>query len=176
VSVNLSPVQLGRPGLVEMVDRTLQSTGLEPSALCLELTETAMMREPEAAAETLARLTSLGVRVALDDFGTGYSSLALLPRLALDAVKIDRSFIDGLGEEPEDTAITEAILAISRSLSLGTVAEGVENVRQIGELVRLGCPLAQGYFFSPPVSANEISEILAAEPDWSDERRFPLPV
>jgi diguanylate cyclase (GGDEF)-like protein len=176
VSVNLSPVQLGRPDLVEMVERTLQSSGLDPEALCLELTETAMMREPEAAAETLAGLTSLGVKLALDDFGTGYSSLALLPRLPLHAVKIDRSFVDGLGDEPEDTAITEAIVAISRSLSLWTVAEGVENVRQIGELVRLGCPLAQGYFFSAPVSAREITGLLAAEPGWSDGSRMPLPL
>ena len=101
----------------------------------------------------LAALKALGVRLVLDDFGTGYSSLSYLTRLPLDALKVDRSFVDGLGTEPRDTAITEAIIAMSRALSLDVVAEGVETADQVRELSRLGCGLAQGFHFSRAVPA-----------------------
>ena len=111
-------------------------------------------------AEVLGALKALGVRLVLDDFGTGYSSLSYLPQLPFDALKIDRSFLDGLGTEPHDTAITEAIVAMSRALSLSVVAEGVEQEGQVAELMRLGCLLAQGFHFSRPVPASEVTDML----------------
>ncbi len=166
MSVNLSAVQLAKPGLADTVQATLQATGLDPACLCLEITETAMLREPEAIEEALRALGALGVRLALDDFGTGYSSLSYLPHLPLDTLKIDRSFVDGLGLEAQDTAITEAIIAMSRALSLTVVAEGVEAERQADELSRLGCELAQGFHFCRPVAAREISAMLRDGPRW----------
>ena len=105
-------------------------------------------------------MKQLGVRIVLDDFGTGYSSLGYLSRLPLDALKVDRSFIGALGASAAGSAITEAIIAMARALSLQVVGEGTETSAQVGELRRLGCDLAQGYFFSPPISAAEISALL----------------
>ncbi len=116
--------------------------------------------------ETLVALKALGLRLVLDDFGTGYSSLAYLTRLPLDALKVDRSFIDGLGTEPRDTAVTEAIVAMSRALSLRVVGEGAETELQVAELARLGCDFVQGFHFSRPVAAEEITRMLAEGPTW----------
>ena len=102
----------------------------------------------------------------LDDFGTGYSSLSYLTRLPLDVLKVDRSFVAGLGIEPRDTAITEAIVAMSQALSLRVVGEGVETATQLAELSRLGCDLAQGFYFSRPVPAAEITRMLDEGPAW----------
>ena len=106
------------------------------------------------------------MRLVLDDFGTGYSSLSYLTRLPLDVLKVDRSFVDGLGTEPRDTAITETIIAMSRALSLDVVAEGVETSDQVRELSRLGCTLAQGFHFSRAVPAHEITHALEHGPLW----------
>jgi diguanylate cyclase (GGDEF)-like protein/PAS domain S-box-containing protein len=160
IAVNLSAVQLASPGLVATVHEALGASGLAPELLCLEITETAMLEDPESSAEALRALGAVGVRLALDDFGTGYSSLAYLPHLPLDTLKIDRSFVDGLGTETQDTAIAEAIVAMSRALSLGVVAEGVETERQARELTRLGCDYAQGFYFARPLPAHEILAVL----------------
>ncbi len=125
-----------------------------------------MLAEAEGLSDTLEALKAIGVRLVLDDFGTGYSSLAYLTRLPLDALKVDRSFIDGLGTEPEDTAITEAIIAMSHALSLQVVGEGAETECQIAELARLGCELVQGFYFSRPVPAADISRLLESGPPW----------
>jgi diguanylate cyclase (GGDEF)-like protein/PAS domain S-box-containing protein len=162
IAVNLSAVQLASPGLVDTVTDVLAASGLPADLLCLEITETAMLRDPEVTGEVLRALGALGVRMALDDFGTGYSSLSYLPHLPLDTLKIDRSFVDGLGSEAHDTAIVEAIIAMARALSLGVVAEGVETERQAQELARLGCERAQGYYFARPMPASEIPARLAA--------------
>jgi EAL domain-containing protein (putative c-di-GMP-specific phosphodiesterase class I) len=174
MSVNLSAVQLAKAGLADTVHAALQASALDPGSLCLEITETAMLREPDAVSEALQLLGGLGVRLVLDDFGTGYSSLSYLPQLPLDILKIDRSFIDGLGVEAHDTAITEAIVAMSRALSLSVVAEGVEQEHQAIELVRLGCEMAQGYYFSPPVGAHQLTAMLRDGPSWVERgrRRF----
>jgi len=148
------------------VQAALQASGLDSACLALEITETAMLREPEAIADVLHALKALGVRLVLDDFGTGYSSLSYLPLLPFDALKVDRSFVDGLGTEAHDTAITEAIVAMARALSLSVVAEGVETERQAEELIRLGCLLAQGFHFSLPVAASEVSDMLRDGPRW----------
>jgi EAL domain-containing protein (putative c-di-GMP-specific phosphodiesterase class I) len=111
---------------------------------------------------TLEELSDIGVRLVLDDFGTGYSSLAYLNRYPFDALKIDRSFVEGLGVEQERTAIVEAILGMARALSLDVIAEGVENATQLSELRRLGCDYAQGHFFSPARPAEQITQMIRA--------------
>jgi diguanylate cyclase (GGDEF)-like protein/PAS domain S-box-containing protein len=160
ISVNLSAVQVARRDLPEIVAGALAGAELDPPCLSLEITETVMLRDADTLNEALRALKAIGVRLVLDDFGTGYSSLAYLTRLPLDALKIDRSFVDGLGTETHDTAITEAIIAMARALSLEVIAEGVETPLQMRELTQLGCPLAQGFYFSPPVTAREISNLL----------------
>jgi diguanylate cyclase (GGDEF)-like protein/PAS domain S-box-containing protein len=167
ISVNLSAVQVGKRDLPDMVATVLRATGLDPACLSLEITETVMLRDVETLTEVLRALKAIGVGLALDDFGTAYSSLGYLTHLPLDALKIDRSFVDGLGTERRDTAITEAIIAMSRALSLNVIAEGVETQLQVDELVRLGCQLAQGFYFSRPVAAREITSILREGPAWT---------
>ena len=112
------------------------------------------------------------MRLVLDDFGTGYSSLAYLTRLPLDALKVDRSFIDGLGTDPRDTTITEAIVAMSHALSLEVVGEGAQTALQIAELSRLGCDFAQGFYFSRPVEAAQIERMLVSGPSWLAVRSY----
>jgi diguanylate cyclase (GGDEF)-like protein/PAS domain S-box-containing protein len=166
MSVNLSAAQLANPGLPEHVGAALRMSGLEPSLLSLELTESVLAGDMQELAETLRSLKALGVRLVLDDFGTGYSSLSYLTRLPLDVLKVDRSFVGGLGVEPRDTAITEAIVAMSQALSMRVVGEGVETKLQLAELTRLGCDLAQGYYFSRPVPAAEITRMLDGGVPW----------
>ena len=166
ISVNLSAVQVSRRSLPQLVASVLRSTGLDPACLSLEITETVMVRDADGLGEVLQALKALGVRLVLDDFGTGYSSLSYLTRLPLDVLKVDRSFVDGLGSEPRDTAITETIIAMSRALSLDVVAEGVETSEHVRELSRLGCGLAQGYHFSRAVPAADITHALEHGPVW----------
>jgi len=161
IAVNLSAVQIARPGLAEMVADVLQRTQLDARRLSLEITESLMLRDAEALTEALPALKEIGVRLALHDFGTGYSSLGYLTRLPIDALKVDRSFVDGLGTEGRDSAITEAIIAMAHALSLTVVAEGVETEVQLAELTRLGCDLAQGFRFAPPVDADALARMLA---------------
>ena len=166
VAVNLSAAQFESRSLVETVDRALHAAGLDPALLSLEVTESVMMGDADELTRTLAALKQIGARLILDDFGTGYSSLAYLTRLPLDVLKVDRSFVDGLGTEPRDTAVTEAIIAMSHALGLDVVGEGAETALQVSELARLGCDLVQGYHFSPPVPAHRITAMLQAGPAW----------
>jgi len=161
IAVNLSTVQVARPGLAEMVADVLARAELDPRCLSLEITESLMLRDADALSEALPALKEIGVQVALDDFGTGYSSLGYLTRLPIDALKIDRSFVDGLGTDDRDSAITEAIIAMAHALSLIVVAEGVESPLQLAELTQLGCDLAQGFYFSPPVAPDALARMLA---------------
>ncbi|WP_103354915.1 EAL domain-containing protein [Amycolatopsis sp. CA-128772] len=156
LKVNLSTRQLDDPHLVPAVQDALASTGLPASALCLEVTESALMRDQEAAAEVLASLRSLGVLLAIDDFGTGYSSLAQLRRLTLDTLKIDRSFITGIAESRDAEAIVTSIIAMAHAVDLTVIAEGVESAEQVDLLRRLGCDQAQGYHLGRPVPAAEL--------------------
>jgi diguanylate cyclase (GGDEF)-like protein/PAS domain S-box-containing protein len=162
MSVNLSAVQVANRNFPGVVARVLRATGLDPASLSLEITESVMLRDAESPTEALPALKALGLHLILDDFGTGYSSLGYLTRLPIDAVKIDRSFVNGLGTESRDSAITEAVIAMSNALSLQVIAEGVETTRQATELSRLGCGLAQGFLFSPPLPAAEITRLLEA--------------
>ncbi|ADJ42204.1 signal transduction protein containing EAL, PAS and GGDEF domain [Amycolatopsis mediterranei S699] len=156
LKVNLSARQLDDPHLVPAVQDALAATGLPAGALCLEVTESALMRDQEAAAEVLASLRSLGVLLAIDDFGTGYSSLAQLRRLTLDTLKIDRSFITGIAESRDAEAIVTSIIAMAHAVDLTVIAEGVESAEQLELLRALGCDQAQGYHLGRPVSAAEL--------------------
>ncbi|HEX3174033.1 MAG TPA: EAL domain-containing protein [Solirubrobacterales bacterium] len=160
ISVNLSARQVAHRDLPVLVEDVLKRTGLEPVNLRLEITESVLVEESANATATLAALSELGVRLVLDDFGTGYSSLAYLNRFPFDALKIDRSFIEGLGIEQERTAIVEAVIGMARALSLDAIAEGVENEAQLAELRRLGCDFAQGHLFSRPLAPEKITHLL----------------
>jgi diguanylate cyclase (GGDEF)-like protein/PAS domain S-box-containing protein len=161
MSVNLSPRQLAEPTLVDAVAAGIERPGIDPDTLWLEITETTLMGDAETAVTTLRALRGLGVHLAVDDFGTGYSSMTYLKRFPVEALKVDRSFIDGLGREPEDTAICTAVVSLAHALGLRAVAEGVETPEQLAELRTLGCELAQGYLFGRPAPA----EMYGARPD-----------
>jgi diguanylate cyclase (GGDEF)-like protein/PAS domain S-box-containing protein len=163
VCVNLSARQLNEPGLVETVRGALAATGFPAEQLCLEITESALMRDPRAALPVLADLKSLGVRVAVDDFGTGYSSLSYLKRFPVDVLKIDRSFVEGIANDPDDAAIAHAVIALARSLRLDVVAEGIETAGQLDALHQLGCVRGQGYLFGRPAPIATLAATLAAQ-------------
>ncbi|MEX0972088.1 MAG: EAL domain-containing protein [Solirubrobacterales bacterium] len=160
VAVNLSARQVAHRDLATTVREILARTGLEPVNLRLEVTESALVGESAGATATLEELSDIGVRLVLDDFGTGYSSLAYLNRFPFDALKIDRSFVEGLGIEQERTAIVEAVIGMARALSLDAIAEGVENEAQLSELRRLRCDYAQGHLFSRPLTAEKVTGLL----------------
>jgi EAL domain-containing protein (putative c-di-GMP-specific phosphodiesterase class I) len=160
VTVNLSPRQVTEPGLAAHVGSVLDSTGLPPAALALELTESALMDESELVAENLHGLKALGVSLMLDDFGTGYSSLAYLRRFPIDAIKIDRRFIAGLGEDMDDTTIVEAIVRMAAGLRLDVVAEGIETPEQAAILDGMGCRYGQGFLWSRPVAPEQATALL----------------
>jgi len=160
VSVNLSGRQLGRPELPDVVEEAIEAAGLSPNSLCLEITESVLMDDIDVAIAALKALKAIGVEIAVDDFGTGYSSLAHLRRFPVDILKIDHSFVAGLGSNPEDTAIVRAVLALARTLELGVVAEGVERPEQLQELRALGCERAQGNLFAAPLLETDFVDLL----------------
>jgi diguanylate cyclase (GGDEF)-like protein len=156
VSVNISPRQLTRADLANDVSRALAASGLPPHLLCLEVTETALLRDPGPIVESLRRLKALGVRLAIDDFGAGASSFGLLRILPIDQIKIDRLFIHGLGETASDRAVVAAVVSLAKELGLTVVAEGVETSDQQAELTKLGADLAQGFLYSPARYPHEL--------------------
>jgi diguanylate cyclase (GGDEF)-like protein/PAS domain S-box-containing protein len=162
LSVNVSGRQLAHPGLVDLVADVLQRTRTHGSLLCLEITESVLMRDADGAAATLRELKRLGVMVAVDDFGTGYSSLSYLTRFPVDAVKVDRSFVGDLGDTVDSWSIVAAIIGLSQSLGLTTVAEGVERSDQAAVLRNLGCELAQGFHYARPQPAAEVEAFLSS--------------
>jgi diguanylate cyclase (GGDEF)-like protein/PAS domain S-box-containing protein len=149
MSVNLSPRQLAEPALPNDVARVLHDSGIQPSALWLEITESTLMRDAESALSALGALRALGLHLAVDDFGSGYSSLAYLARLPVEQLKIDRSFTAGVGTRRDSTAIVDAIVSLSRALHLLTVGEGIETREQFRLLRGMGCEIGQGYLFGP---------------------------
>ncbi|GAB4177248.1 MAG: hypothetical protein Fur0039_20570 [Rhodocyclaceae bacterium] len=155
VSVNVSAVQFSQPRLLEVVRRTLAESGIDPQRLELEITESVLMREAETTIGMLRALKNMGVRISVDDFGTGYSSLAYLKRFPIDILKIDRVFVRDLAVSEDDAAIVRTIMALSRSLRLETVAEGVESAEQLRFLKEEGCGRFQGYYFSPGLAAED---------------------
>jgi diguanylate cyclase (GGDEF)-like protein/PAS domain S-box-containing protein len=160
VAVNLSPREFQAPGLVDVVTGTLLDTGLEPSRLKLEITESVMMLEGRVAPSIVRSLAELGVKVAIDDFGIGYSGLDYVKRFKVNALKIDRSFVAGLGRRKEDTAIISAAVAFAKALDLEVMAEGIENRDQLELLRELGCTRVQGFLFSPAVPPAELEAML----------------
>jgi predicted signal transduction protein with EAL and GGDEF domain len=164
VAVNLSARQLGAVDLVDTVHDALADSGLPPSSLCLEVTETALTEDMGMAVEALGRLKEIGVRLAIDDFGIGYSSLKHLKQLMpIDILKIDKSFVDGLVDRTEDRAIVEAVVQLAGSLDLEAIAEGVENADQAEALRALNCGFAQGFHFARPSDPATVTELLAAQ-------------
>jgi diguanylate cyclase (GGDEF)-like protein/PAS domain S-box-containing protein len=161
VAINLSARQLQQADLAGAVERIVARAGVDPALLEFELTESMLMTNPEGAVEILARIKALGIRLSVDDFGTGYSSLAYLKRFPLDALKIDRTFVRDLPDDPDDAAITKAVIRLAHSLSLKVVAEGVENVDQLRELEQYGCDQIQGYYVSRPLAAQACEALLA---------------
>ncbi|MBO3742781.1 GGDEF domain-containing protein [Actinoplanes sp. NEAU-H7] len=159
MSVNVSVRQFDRADLAETVAGVLAETGMPADRLCLEMTESVLMTDTEANLEQLVRLKGLGLTLAIDDFGTGYSSLAYLRRFPVDTLKIDRSFVERLGVIADDTALTDTIVRLGRSLGMATVAEGIEEFGQLAVLREMGCGFAQGYYFSRPVPADEAGRL-----------------
>jgi EAL domain-containing protein (putative c-di-GMP-specific phosphodiesterase class I) len=152
--------QLAEPKVTDDVARALRQSGLPPSALVLEITETALMLDFDAGLARLQALKDLGVRLALDDFGTGYSSLNRLRSLPIDIVKIDKSFIDEVGREGQDRALVQSIIHFTHALGMTTVAEGVEEPDQYDALGELGCDTIQGYLFARPQPAVDTGRTL----------------
>ncbi|GEM_PF-1890827 len=160
VGVNLSAKQFQQPQFVDKIAHILNETGLNPQSLKLEITESMMMEQGDTTIATLYRLKHLGIRLAIDDFGTGFSALSYLKRFPVDTLKIDRSFIKGLGHNREDTAIVHAVIAFAKALHLSVTAEGVETAEQLSQLRVLGCDRGQGYYFSEPLTADALELLI----------------
>jgi EAL domain-containing protein (putative c-di-GMP-specific phosphodiesterase class I) len=160
VAVNVSARQLTDVLFTEKVERTLSEVGLRADRLELEITESTLLHHPEAAIAAIQRLRSMGVRISIDDFGTGYSSLSALRQLPVSTLKIDRSFVRDVAEDPAGAKITMAAVALGRALGLETVAEGVETPEQLAFLRSCGCDLVQGFLFSRPLGAEALQRWL----------------
>jgi EAL domain-containing protein (putative c-di-GMP-specific phosphodiesterase class I) len=161
VSVNLSARQLRRPDLFRVIENALRKTGLNARYLSLDITETAYIRALEEKIAALDRLKEVGIGISIDDFGVGYSSLSYLKRLPADILKIDLSFVRGVGEDAGDTAIVRMVIDLAHTLGMKVVAEGVEGWAQETLLREMGCDMAQGYYFAGPLSPEELSKFLA---------------
>ena len=159
IAVNLSSIQFYQSNLMLVLDDVLSDAELEPGYLELELTEGVIMRNATKTIEALNEIKARGMSLSVDDFGTGYSSLSYLKRFPIDALKIDRSFISELDSDAESAAITSAVIAMAHSLNLKVIAAGVENETQLDLLRAKNCDEIQGFYFSKPVPADEISEM-----------------
>ncbi len=162
ITVNLSGRQLQEPGIIEDVRQALADSGLDPSHLVLEITESMLMHNTEMSMERLTALKALGVSLAIDDFGTGYSSLSYLQRYPIDILKIDKAFVDVIDKAGDGPVLASAIVALGETLRMNTVAEGIETEAQRGQLLALGCELGQGYLFAPPLDAEDFYRLLVA--------------
>src|SRR5215472_276573 len=160
MSVNVSPREVEAPGFIEELTRILADTAVDPAALCLEITEKAVTGATADTVRVLDRVRKMGVYVAIDDFGTQHSSLTRLRDLPAEVLKIDRDFIDGFGAEPGDTAIVSSILSLAFAMGKHPIAEGVERREQAAALLRMGCAVAQGYLFSPPLTPELVAPML----------------
>jgi len=166
MNVNLSGRQFGHRDLITDVLNAVALSTLDPRSLKLELTESVMMRDPLASLEAMQVFRSKNIHLVVDDFGTGYSSLSYLKRFPLDTLKIDKSFVDGLGKDPENTAIVTAIISLAQSLGMTVTAEGIETHDQMEHLQRLNCDQGQGYYFSRPLPPEAAEALLARNPLW----------
>ena len=162
VSVNLSARQFQQNGLVEEIEEILERTEVDPSQISLEITESLAMEDAERTIQVLARLKSIGVKVSIDDFGTGYSALGYLASFPVDAVKVDRSFVDKVELDPVKSAIVSAVVNLSKAIGITTVIEGVETKEQLEHLRAVGCTMVQGYYFAKPMAADVLTDMLAS--------------
>lgn len=158
VAVNVSPRQLDHPEFEHDVLRILDETGVEPKNLWFEITETSLMDPAPAVLEMLARLREIGIHLAIDDFGTGFSSLTHLRQLSIDELKVDQTFIQGLGRNEDDSSIVTAVVHLAHNMGLTAVAEGVETLDQSRRVQMIGCDLAQGFYYAPPAPASRLQE------------------
>ena len=161
ISVNLASKQIIQPDAAERVEQILQATGLHPSSLKLEITESSLIEHTEATIAMLQRLKTSGIELAIDDFGTGYSSLSYLHRFPIDTLKIDRSFVNKMDVELEKLELIRTIATLAWNLSMDVVAEGIETQQQLSHLKALGCEYGQGYLFSKPVDASAAEQLIA---------------
>jgi EAL domain-containing protein (putative c-di-GMP-specific phosphodiesterase class I) len=161
INVNLSAKQLQRPDLITTVEGVLHRTGLDPACLTLDVTETVYIKALEGNTAALNDLRRLGVKISIDDFGVGYSSLAYLKRLPADILKLDKTFVEGIGEDLEDTAIVRMVIDLAHTLGIEVIAEGVDS-EAVTILKEMGCGLAQGFFFSEPLLPEDVPRILPA--------------
>jgi EAL domain-containing protein (putative c-di-GMP-specific phosphodiesterase class I) len=168
--VNLSMRQLQDPDLVDKIERALRRAALDANKLKLEITETMVMEDEQHVIDFLQDLSALGVRISLDDFGSGYSSLNYVKNLPVDDLKIDKSFIDCLGEDPVNDAIVRLIADFAHTLGLKVTAEGVENERQVASLTAMRCDLVQGFYFSKPLPSEAAGALVATDHLWRAPR------
>jgi diguanylate cyclase (GGDEF)-like protein/PAS domain S-box-containing protein len=166
MSVNLSARQFQHPGLLDEVAGALRESGLPAHLLKLEITESAAMEAGVGTISVLQALKGLGVRLAIDDFGTGYSSLAYLKRFPVDTLKIDRMFVEGLGKDPQDTAIVQSVMKLAQTLNLTVTAEGIETADQMEQLRSIACAEGQGYLFARPVPRDALDQVFAHRDEW----------
>jgi diguanylate cyclase (GGDEF)-like protein len=166
MNVNLSAKQFLQANLVEEIKNLIEELKFAPETLKLEITESTVMIDPVSTAKMLQEIKALGILLAIDDFGTGYSSLSYLHRFPLDTLKIDRSFISGTDQAGDEMEIAKTIMPMASNLRLDVIAEGVETVEQVDLLKKLRCKYAQGYFFSKPLAAEEVAELLSGAPVW----------
>ncbi|HKH84187.1 MAG TPA: EAL domain-containing protein, partial [Gemmatimonadales bacterium] len=155
--------QLHGSGLADALRQTLATSGIAPSSVVLEITESVLMQETDAVLERLQQLKGLGVRLAIDDFGTGYSSLSYLQRFPIDILKIAKPFVEEVGQGADRSALARAIVGLGETLKLETIAEGIERAEQRAALIQLGCTLGQGHHFWPAMSPTGIEELLAGD-------------
>lgn len=172
VWINISARQFRQVGLIEMLTRVLKETGLEPNAIGLELTEGILMKKTEEAVLTLQKIKDMGIHLAIDDFGTGYSSLSYLKRFPIDILKIDKSFVDNIGDDLETEAIIDAVITLAHNLKLKVVAEGIEAEKQLVFLRKHKCDEGQGYLFSRPLTAKAFTALLSEDPCFISTKRI----
>ena len=166
LSVNMSVRQLDHPSCAGDVEDAIDSSGVDPGLIELEVTESALMEDAEASAALLNQLKTLGVRIAVDDFGTGYSSLRYLQRLPVDVLRVDQTFVAGLDDQEGDRVIVEAIVQLAQALGLTSVAEGVETPHQLEQLRAMGCVQAQGFHIARPRPIDELRDLIRTSPTW----------
>jgi len=176
ISVNFSSKQFMQPELVDQMKQILTSTGLEPHSLKLEITESLIMENPEAARALLLQLKALDIQLGIDDFGTGYSSLSYLHRFPIDRLKIDRSFVNRMGLDKENAEIVRTIVTLAHNLGVDVIAEGVETAEQLALLRALKCKYGQGFLFSPPVDCVAAEALIEGQPSWSEAKQPQVPV
>ena len=166
MNVNISARQFQHKELITTVLEALAAASLQPGSLKLEITESIMMKDPIASLEAMKTFKSMNIHLVIDDFGTGYSSLSYLKRFPVDTLKVDKSFVDGLGKDPESTAIVSAVISLAKALGMRVTAEGIETLEQMQHLQRLDCDQGQGYHFAKPLPPGLAEDLLARDPQW----------